>query len=336
MPAAVQPEKILKDLGKLWVDLGKQDENGVLRACAMTLIVVVEESQDAAVVGETIAALMHEHPSRAIVIRVRKDGGESLEARVLAQCWMPFGRQQQICCEQIEITASASRFEDVPTVVRGLTVADLPVVLYCPGPDLCRSKAVQSLLPLVSKLILDSGTLPVSTELLRFLADLPKQGLRRADLAWARLTRWREAIAQIFENPANLNRIFEIESVNILYAYADDPIPVYYLAAWFMHVLGSGIHLKIARGVGPAYASIAKVDVKAPKFEASVELVSPTSVEIKVNGVEQHAVFPELSDYQALREELSIVGRDPVFEDVLGLANLLAGPAPPVQVEKGD
>jgi hypothetical protein len=76
MPAAVQPEKILKDLGKLWVDLGTQDENGVLRACALTFIVVVQETQDAGVIGETIAALMHEHPSRAIVIRVREDGRE--------------------------------------------------------------------------------------------------------------------------------------------------------------------------------------------------------------------------------------------------------------------
>jgi Glucose-6-P dehydrogenase subunit len=217
----------------------------------------------------------------------------------------------------------------VPAVIRGLTVPDLPVVLFCPGPDVCRLPGFEKLLPLIGKLILDSGTLPVSTQLLRYLAELPKQALRRSDLAWARLTRWREVIAQIFENPANLKRIFTIESVNILYAYAEDPIPVYYLAGWFMHVLGSGVHLKIARGVGPAYASIAKVDLQGPRFEASIELVSATSVEIKVNGVEQHAVFPGLTDYQALREELSISGRDPVFEDVLGLANLMTGPVAP-------
>ena len=96
MAITVKPERILKDLSKLWVDLAKQDPNGVLRACAMTLVVVIEESRDAAEVGEAIAALMHEHPSRAIVLRVR--GGEELdlEARVFAQCWMPFGRRQQI------------------------------------------------------------------------------------------------------------------------------------------------------------------------------------------------------------------------------------------------
>ncbi|HUS05069.1 MAG TPA: glucose-6-phosphate dehydrogenase assembly protein OpcA [Bryobacteraceae bacterium] len=331
----VQPEKILKDLGKLWVDLGKQDENGVLRACAMTFIVVAEEKQDAALIGETIAALMHEHPSRAIVIRVRENGGGFLEARVLAQCWMPFGGRQQICCEQIEITASSSSFADVPTVIRGLTVPDLPVVLYCPSARLCRTQGFQSLLPLATKLIIDSGTLPVESRLLEYLAELPKHGVRKSDLAWARLTPWRDAIAQIFEDPANLRRIYEIQEISILYAYTDDPIPVYYLAGWFMHVLGASVHLKVARGVGPAYASIAKVAFMGLRFEASVELVSPTSVEMKVNSVEQHVVFPETTDYEVLREELAIVGRDPVYEDVLGLANLLARPSDGIDVSKG-
>ena len=72
----------------------------------MTLIVVVEEERDAQAIGETLASLMHEHPSRAIVLRVRSGEEPSLSARVFAQCWMPFGSRQQICCEQVEIISS--------------------------------------------------------------------------------------------------------------------------------------------------------------------------------------------------------------------------------------
>jgi len=50
----VRPETLLKDLGKLWVDLGKQQENGVLRACSMTFIAALEEQADAAAMGETM------------------------------------------------------------------------------------------------------------------------------------------------------------------------------------------------------------------------------------------------------------------------------------------
>ena len=42
MPATlVDPEKILKDLRNLWLDLGRDNEvaGGVLRACGMTLVV---------------------------------------------------------------------------------------------------------------------------------------------------------------------------------------------------------------------------------------------------------------------------------------------------------
>ena len=107
----------------------------MIRACAMTLIVVVEEERDAQAIGETLAALMHEHPSRAIVLRVRSGNEPSLSARVFAQCWMPFGSRQQICCEQVEIISSLASFSDVTSVLRGLIVPDLPVVSVLPERD---------------------------------------------------------------------------------------------------------------------------------------------------------------------------------------------------------
>jgi hypothetical protein len=45
MTATIQPEKVLKDLRELWAQLGREQEDsgGVLRACAMTLVVLVED-----------------------------------------------------------------------------------------------------------------------------------------------------------------------------------------------------------------------------------------------------------------------------------------------------
>ena len=77
---------------------------------------------------------MPEHPSRAIVIRFRAEDQRALAARVFAQCWMPFGHRQQICCEQIEITASDASLPDLAAVVLPLTVPDLPVILWCRSP----------------------------------------------------------------------------------------------------------------------------------------------------------------------------------------------------------
>lgn len=317
MAASVQPEKILKDLGGLWVDLGKQEENGVLRACAMTFIVTVDESQDAFSVGETIAAIMHDHPSRAIVVRVGQGDEPALNARVLAQCWMPFGGNQQICCEQIEISSSLGSLRDVPGVIRGLIVPDLPVVLYCRNFQLSQIPEFQALLPLAGKLVIDSGS--AGLEPLHYLASLPQEGCRKGDLTWSRLTRWRESIAQIFENPAHLQATASLDDIEVRYSSETEPVAAYYLAAWFQHILG--IEAKLVRANGPSFAAIAGVGLRGPGFQAAVEMMDESSVETEVNGVQQRVVFPEMKECDLLREELSIMSRDPIFEAVLSLAN---------------
>src|SRR5271170_8080382 len=101
MPTAIntmiEPEKILKDLRNLWSDLGRDAEvaGGVLRACGMTLVVAAEDDSDMDSLRHTLGVLMHNHPARAIVLRFRDQPG--LEAKVFSQCWMPFGKHQQIC-----------------------------------------------------------------------------------------------------------------------------------------------------------------------------------------------------------------------------------------------
>src|ERR1700726_966160 len=118
MSSTIQPETVLRELSDLWVQLAKDSEPGqssdVLRACAMTLVTAVDESEDAASVWSTVAGLMPEHPSPAIVIRVRPSPARGLAARVFSQCWNPFGQRPQICCEQIEITASDASLPDLP------------------------------------------------------------------------------------------------------------------------------------------------------------------------------------------------------------------------------
>src|SRR5579884_764335 len=130
-----QPEQILKGLGKLWTSLGEEEKQQgrptVLRACAMTLIVATDEPDEGFEASQTISELMREHPSRGIVLAVSGRGDEQPQARVLAQCWKPFGKAQQICCEQIEIKARSESWPNLGPILLALTAADLPVVLWC-------------------------------------------------------------------------------------------------------------------------------------------------------------------------------------------------------------
>lgn len=320
----VDPERLLKELRKLWLDLGKESPDEVLRACAMTLIVVADERHDAQTLGETIVSLTPEHPSRAILVRVRGCEEQVLEARVFTQCWMPFGRRQQICSEQVEIIASPASLADVTTVVRALIVPDLPVVLYCPSENLWWMPQFGSLLTLAGKLIVDSCGMHEPTRVVGFLSGLPPQVRAKADLVWSRLTPWRESVAQIFDSSRWARSVYDLTEVRILYKGEDEPSSVYYMAGWFMHVLGAGVPVRIARGVGPEYAGIAHIALSGPGLEAEIGMYEHCSAEIVIDEEPpQVTVFPVAGDAWALRQELSVGGRDAVFDDVVGLANLL-------------
>jgi phage tail protein X len=146
--AVVTPERILKDLHSLWAQLGKEpsEGHGVLRACAMTVIVLADDDPAGAAdraatarersVAQTLGLVMQEHPHRAIIVRVRAASEPLLDCHVTAQCWRPFGRQQQICCEQVEMTAAEASLADAEPVLLAITAPDLPVAVWCRSPRL--------------------------------------------------------------------------------------------------------------------------------------------------------------------------------------------------------
>jgi len=330
MGTTIAPDRILHEMADLWVSLGKQGEGetGVLRACSMTLVVAAEESDDEQAIGETLAALMPEHPSRAIVIRFRAEDRRALSARVFAQCWMPFGHRQQICCEQIEVTASDASLPDLAAVVLPLKVPDLPVVLWCRSPRVFRLAAFPLLSAIAQKVVLDSNAFGAPAAALQELSALvAAESL--ADFSWTRLTRWRELIAQIFENKAQLANLPRVSEIAITYSSPTPTASAYYMAAWLVdgfQKAGVAVRVNFASTPGPAGRQINRIDLRGQNGEsiASVGLVEGQAAEIRVGELTSRAVLPPLTDYALMREELSIPGRDPVFERALAGAARLA------------
>jgi glucose-6-phosphate dehydrogenase assembly protein OpcA len=333
MAATIQPDRILRELSELWVSFGKQnggDSSGVLRACAMTLVVLAEAGEDANQIGETLAALMREHPSRAIVVRVSESEEPALEARVFTQCWMPFGQRRQICCEQIEISSSHSSLADVPGVVLPLVVADLPVILWSRPARLLASPAWRDLSRIATKTIIDSAPFPDRRESLQRIASATASGSLLADLAWTRLTRWRELIAQIFENPVYFSRLPSITTVTVYHVDQTPPVGIWYMAAWLQQCLeraGSKSRVRVEQSGGPCDSGLSRVEFASDGPEGlsvSVRKVAGSAAEVRVDDLLNRTVFPAASDYVLLREELSIPGHDPIFEAALAQAEKLA------------
>jgi len=335
MSTTIQPEKILRELSELWVSLGKDadhgQESGVLRACSMTLVTLVEEAEDPTDVWSTMAALMPEHPSRAIVIRFRPSAARELASRVFSQCWMPFGHRRQICCEQIEIMASDASLPDLAAVVLPLAVADLPVMLWCRGARLVSLPDFPQLGKIAHKLIFDSVAFPEAVAALAKIGDCSRSGQILGDLAWTRLTRWRGLVAQIFESRKYLARLPEVAEIRVGFGGTAPPAGAYYLAAWLLDCLEKvGARARVSWVTAPdaAAGQLARVELLGGQaLRVSIGVTGDREHQtamVQVDSLSNRTVFPPDNDYILLREELSIPNRDPVYDRSLAGAARLA------------
>ena len=287
----IKPDKILKELGELWTNMGKEEVaggddqshgGGLLRACAMTLISFVDDEEDPVSLGETLASLMKEHPSRAVVVRVR-EGEDFLSARVFAQCWMPFGQRRQICCEQVEITATVDCLADVAAIVSPLAVPDLPRVILLRSARVVRSGGIRKIL----------------------LGGLLDAGHIAGDLAWTRITEIRSLLAQLLESR-------KIGTVTVEYDGKEAGPEARYLEAWLETSLPDArVGLKGSGSAGSGKPLMIRVD-----GDLTVQLMSGCA-EVRIGELKQRASLPLGADEELLNAELSIVVHDRVFERVL-------------------
>ena len=320
MSATVAPDNILKELAALWTQEGKQGDAGVLRACSMTLVVITEASDDAPALGETVAALMPEHPARSILILLRGEGERALSQRVYQQCWKPFGQRQQICCEQIEITASDAALADLPSVILPLAVPDLPVILWCRSARLTGRPEFGEIARMATKVVVDSAAAADAAGAIRRMADAVRSGGILADLAWTRLTRWRETLARVFENRDTLARLGEVNRVQVRFGPGYDTA-AWYLAAWAANALASvGV---VVTPVFERQEETLRLELSGATFHVKLSRQDDRLVTV-VNEQSNCTNLPRPTDYHLMREELGIVRRDAIFEGTLASAARLA------------
>ena len=307
----VQPERILRDLQELWAQLAvdQADSGGVLRACAMTLVVAAEDASDAGRARQTVGVLMHNHPSRAVIVR---PGSDALDARIFAECWKPFGKSQQICSEGIEITAGQSGFSDVAKFLVPLRVPDLPVVLWCRGAAALEPGPLEPLFPLADKIIFDSSGATDSDSALQFLRRLRARGKRVADLHWTRLTGWREVLAHLVDDGAMDPE--EVKTAKIVFGGPSVTTCARYFAAWIRSVL-PGVRVTIEHGDGPP--GLRSVMLVGASDSLTLALGSDHGIQVSGCGRQYRSLLPSTSEEALMSEELSILGMDPVYERAL-------------------
>jgi glucose-6-phosphate dehydrogenase assembly protein OpcA len=291
-------------------------------------VVFDDEDADGVALGQTLAQAMREHPNRAIAVRVSTGNPRVLEHHVSAQCWVPAGKAEQICSEQIEILAGEEVLPELGSVLNALPAPDLPVVIWCRSPRLLRSAGFQAAVPSAGKLIVDSTRFSDPAAVLRALATASAAGRPAvADLAWTRLTRWRETLAQAVESAACLDRLHEVSQLRVYYTGDAIPAPAYYFAGWVLSALGPNASpdVRFESVPGEPLSPIEGVSMVCPTEEISIRRVEGFAVLIQTGSLVNCALCPSRTEAELLNEELGIAGRDPVYDNALRLAADLAG-----------
>jgi glucose-6-phosphate dehydrogenase assembly protein OpcA len=271
--------EVEEQLTRIWArqDLTTEIEGAPARHVAartsvMNLIVIARRPELAERGAATIQALTGRHPSRTVVVQsADPDGPSWLEGRVEAHCILPREDAPETCAETIHLTAGGEAGRHLAAIVTPLIIHDLPVTVWWPGEPPFGSRSAYDLLSGADRLVVDGSSWSGDgLERLREMAGLQDATrLAISDFALIRQSRWREAIASIFDDPDFLPYLRSLRRIAVTYATHDEAgapgstnivKPIYHVA-WLASRLGLSLVrplLAVAeRSAGPARARAA-------------------------------------------------------------------------------
>ncbi len=269
--------QIEQELARIWArqDLaveveGERSRHIAARTSVMNLVVIARTWELADRGAATIQALTGRHPSRTIVVQsADPDGPSWIDARVEAHCILPRADAPETCAETIHLTAGGEAGRHLSAIVTPLIIHDLPVAIWWPGEPPFTSRAAHELLAGADRLIVDGSTwngdgLARLGEMAR-LVDTTRLAI--SDFALVRQSRWREAIASIFDDQDFLPYLRSLRRIAVTYATHDETgapgstnllKPVYHVA-WLASRLGLHVrvplHVVAEKGHAPTPAS---------------------------------------------------------------------------------
>ena len=195
-------ERELARLRRAALAHAKERGQTLARASVLNLVVYSEREVHARRAAHALEELALRHPSRAIVLLGDRDR-EGVVASVQLHCHVPqTDGAQPVLYEQILARVRGDFDQRVASVVIPLLVPDLPVFLWWTGTPPSDARHLDDLVKLADRFIVDSADFARADVTLPQIARLERLHVGITDLNWARLTHWRELIAQFFDVPA--------------------------------------------------------------------------------------------------------------------------------------
>ena len=234
------------------------------RTSVMNLVVIAGRPE----VGERCAATMQRlvgrHPSRTTIVQpADPDGPSWLDAQIVAHCIMPRADAPETCAETVHLTCGGESGRHLDAIVAPLLIHDLPVTIWWPDEPPFGSPQANDLLVMADRLVVDgSGWRGTGLNQLRRMAAVADRlPIAISDFAMVRQSRWREAIAAIFDIPDFLPYLRHLKRIAVTYGVRDEfgaettnIVKPLYHAAW----LGSRLGMHVVKPLGPMTSGVGR------------------------------------------------------------------------------
>ncbi len=293
-------EEIERELVKIWSTPnltarsaeGRDERHIAARTSVMNLVVIARRPE----IGEHCAAIISEltgrHPSRTLIVSsADPDGPSWLDAQVRAHCMLPREGSAEVCAETIYLTAGGESGRHLAAIVAPLLVHDLPVTVWWPGEPPFGSRATSDVLRLADRLVVDGSSWGGDglERLVAMVAATRRHQVTVCDFALTRQSRWREAIASVFDLPDFLPYLRHLRRIAVTYATRDPEgrpgrtnvvKPVYHVA-WLASRLGLSVERTLApieRGPARAAAAAGRAPVARGAGPAGGAAARPVTI----------------------------------------------------------
>jgi len=293
------PDTTVSKISRALIDV-REEGGAVALGRVLTLIIVttnggtedgIEAANDAS----------REHPMRVISLRLDPEGEPKLDAEIRVG-------GDAGASEVVVLRASGDAASNVESLVTGLLLPDAPVVVWWPD----NPPATPSQSPLgriAQRRITDASTVPFEATRVAHLGDCYSPG--DTDLAWTRLTHWREQLAAVLDQPP-----YEpITAVEVRGAETSPSTAL--LAAWLRLTLGVPVDWHYlspdewSDGIKSVRLTRASGDIVLERSSTAIACLTQP-------GQPQHdLVLPRRTLRECLAEELSRLDADLLYGRVI-------------------
>ena len=213
-------DQIVNELSRVWADISTEVEQQTgeipIRTSILTLIIIARGESQIRVAHETLHELVEQLPSRVIVVEVSPEDS-AFDASVAGHCRLHSGPRTP-CYEVIELHTPPDRIKAVPSLLAQLELSGIPSAMWWVGQIDFEADEFKRLAATADRVIIDSSRFDSALDTFASFDSFLRHNdslCSGTDLAWARIVRWREAIAQAFDHPETIELLPAIEAIEI-------------------------------------------------------------------------------------------------------------------------